>query len=424
MQISISRFSLIVFAAYLLMGSIPRFISFNGSSLPINELLLYFYFSILFFLIPNTYIRVLKNIAPIILIILSSYLYGLLLHGFDMKSLYYVLRTIFQIMIGILVGYHIYDFYKDKIKNFIDDYLNLYLIISLISIVILIFFPHAYDFYKFLENFGINFYADPQVNRLISVYLDPNLFAMIVSLPIFFIVTELFNRFRLRSMYLLIFFSICLFLTFSRSGIASFLLLFFIYSLIYFIKSVFYTKRVRINSLYLIAFISVAGFIFLSGFVILSFDQIIERLSDPISQDASGLLRLESSLIGINSILENPLFGVGYNYGYIVSEARTLVSEHAGVQSGFDSSILTIIVNFGLIPSIVLFFFIFRAIISVKTNSQDLLLYWIPLKIYLFVVAIFYSQLNNILFFQFWLIPIISLCTYMYLISINKNDFN
>lgn len=424
MKLSISSLSLIIFAAYLLMGSIPRFISFEGSSLPLNELMLYSYFSLLFFLIPNLYAKVLRNITPIILIIFSSYLYGLYLHGFDIKSLYYFLRTILQIVIGVLVGHHIYDLYKDKINIFMNDYLNLYLIISLLSIAILIFFPHAYDFYKFLENFGINFYADPQVNRLISVYLDPNLFAMIVSLPLFFTLTDLFNRFRIKMLCLLVFFSICLFLTFSRSGIVSFLLLVFIYVLLYFIKSIFYTKRVKINSLYMVALLSIVGLIMLPGFVFLFFDQIFARLSNPIIEDGSGLLRLESLLLGINSIMENPLFGVGYNYGYIVSEGRTLVSEHSGVQSGFDSSILTIIVNFGLIPSIFLFFFIIKAIKSLNTNNQDILLYWIPLKIYLFVVVIFYSQLNNILFFQFWLIPIIALCTYMYLISLNKNDSN
>ena len=424
MQLSISRLSLVIFSAYLLMGSIPRFISFDGSSLPINELVLYLYFSLLFFLIPNLYLKVLRNIAPIISIILFSYLYGLFLNGFDMKSLYYVVRTTFQIIIGVLVGYHIYDLYKDKIKIFIHDYLNLYLIISILSIVILIFFPHAYNFYKFLENFGINFYADPQVNRLISVYLDPNLFAMIISLPIFFILADLFNLFRLKLIYFIVFFSICLFLTFSRSGIASFLLLIFIYSIIYFIKSIFHTKRVKINSLYIIALMSVGGLVFLSGFVILSFDQIVERLSNSTGGGGSGLLRLESSLLAINAIFENPLFGVGYNYGYVISEERTLVSEHSGVQSGFDSSILTILVNFGLIPSIILFFFILRAITSIKTNNQDILLYWVPLKIYLFVVAIFYSQLNNILFFQFWLIPMISMWTYIHLISVNENDFN
>lgn len=148
--------------------------------------------------------------------------------------------------------------------------------------------------------------------------------------------------------------------------------------------------------------------------------RIADRFSEPVSQEGSALLRLESFLIGFDVLQNHPIFGVGYNYGVVFAESRTLVSEHEGVQVGFDSSLLTMAVNFGLVATLgflILLFRWFRRLwlaLARLSEAQSLFLLIIS---YLLVTILFSSFFNNILFYQFWLVPVVALCRYFALLA-------
>lgn len=81
-----------------------------------------------------------------------------------------------------------------------------------------------------------------------------------------------------------------------------------------------------------------------------SLDRLIERIVT-IKSDESAYARYLSFTFGINIIEKNLFFGTGYNYlaSYMLS---------IGMLSSVDSSILTIIYNFGIFLSTIIFFIV------------------------------------------------------------------
>jgi hypothetical protein len=143
-------------------------------------------------------------------------------------------------------------------------------------------------------------------------------------------------------------FIVSIFLTVSRSGIAAFIML-FMYSLLKELFIVFNNLIIKRRLLYAL---TISFLLLLLTYPIYSesLDRLIERIVT-IKSDESAYARYLSFTFGINIIEKNLFFGTGYNYlaSYMLS---------IGMLSSVDSSILTIIYNFGIFLSTIIFFIV------------------------------------------------------------------
>jgi len=138
-----------------------------------------------------------------------------------------------------------------------------------------------------------------------------------------------------------------------------------------------------------------------------------------IKNDDSAYARYLSFMFAVDITRENLIFGTGYNYlaSYMLS---------MGILSSVDSFILTIICNFGVYLSIIIFFILLILLINlyikVRTFSDVYLLSFIRyFYVYLIIIIFFSSNFNNILLYFFWITPVLFILFYLSLLSKNKN---
>ena len=133
-----------------------------------------------------------------------------------------------------------------------------------------------------------------------------------------------------------------------------------------------------------------------------------------MSTDASAQARFNSFDLGFSLFAEQPTFGVGYNYLLIYAQrARGLTS--------LDSSLQVILVNFGAVGTLFIAVLILWwgvtlwRCLSASPNADDGFAFrcFRYFLLYLLVIVIFTSQFNNVLFYQYWLFPILALATYL-----------
>jgi hypothetical protein len=420
--LSLREAVLAVFVLYLLFGAIPRFISFgNGTNtLPLTEVLLYLTCGLAFIAMPNARRYAIRASWTFCLVLIASAIVGVVLNGAQPNPLLMNIRLQTQIVVAVILGYLLWTTYQSNCRALLRAVVHLYLAVSLFSLGILLAFPDSSDLYDFLASIGIPYFADPHVWRLVSPYLDPNLFGAIILLPLLLSV-NCYLHWR-RSFYLFAsgIMTAALMLTVSRSGIGVALGVFGLISL-YQVARVVIARKVKASVLRRAGTISILAIVMGAGLWMAFGAQLMARLETPVDEEGSALMRVESFELGLAVMEQHPLFGIGYNYGIIPAAERTLVSEHQGVQVGFDSSLQTTMVNFGAVPTVLLLAWFVRWSFQTRARLRQAPKFartsFALLVLYIVVTGLITSLANNVMYYQFWLMPIISLCTYFSLFA-------
>jgi hypothetical protein len=395
-----------IFSFYIVVGNIPRiphllFFQETKGTL-ITEFLLYFVSLLRFILnLRFSYIRVSFLLFSII-IVLSSF-HGALLKGFHYSSTLYAIRLIFIILSGIQVGEVFYNQFQSSIEKLYKFISSVYFIHVLLGFVIYFVFRKSIHLWAFLESLGFLFKGDPHSGRFVSTYLDPNYFSAIALIP--FIAMYRLNHIHpsFSNQFRLIAVTLSIILAWSRSGIATFLFIitYFIYVRFLLQNTKHLKLKWAINITGLFIFVVLIFCIFRNEMGVF-FYRLIH-----LSRDESALARVSSFSSGIHIIFQHP-FGIGYNYSSLYNDFPFV-----------DSSILNTFITFGSVFSfliLILFvLYLIRFRINVKKVKQTHKEIYFASKayhIYLLFCILFASQFNNLLYYQYWLIPIISLFTY------------
>jgi len=398
-------FTLKMFALYLIFGNIFRFveISIFRDKVLISEFFIYL-LSAIAFLLSRNYVRI--YFFSFALLVFFSTGYGAFINGFSFKAFIYALRLVVMVFSGVIMGEILFRQYKFRLEDVLLFFVKTYFLCALISFIIYLAFPSSPQFWLFLQLFGINFMGDPHYGRLISSYLDPNFFGAIAVLP--FLLSWILKETSAKSIYkhIYIVFIIAILLTWSRSGIATLACL-FLYLGWEKIRSRFIVKQKNVwGFLTILALIATTIGIFFDRFRFF-FDRFLH-----MGSDKSASSRWESFTLGASLFKENPL-GLGYNYLSVV------IGESSGAYS-LDSSLLATLVNFGLflftIFSVIYCFIIVKSFYEYKKISKNNPILFRTFKfllVYLNVIIVFTSHFNNIIYYQFWLIPVIAIFTYL-----------
>lgn len=337
------------------------------------------------------YFSKLRKSHILALCIIASTLYGSMLHGLHLASVLYSFKLIAMIAAGVAIGESLFRKFGAEIEQCLGYLVRIFVVILFIGIAIFIVFPKAHYFFQFLQNYGIHFTGDPHQRRFISPFFDPNYYSAIACIPL--ILTWFLGK---RITFSLIFMSILL--SFSRSGIATAALILILMGVFHWIHQ----RRPRWGQLFL-GITLVAALAAVLAIYSNEFNYFVDRLLH-ISQDNSAHARLLTFQKGAQFFWHYPFFGVGYNY------LSQLLQNEMGILS-LDSSLLSTLVNFGLIPCLAfLLWGVYWSVNSFKQKSHPVFSW---LYIYLLICIFFTSQFNNLLYYQYWMIPMIALFTYL-----------
>jgi len=397
----ISKLAVFTFFVFIAFGNLFRFVNVSlfSDNVLASEGTIYLICAVLFFFVE---IKAAQKMLMAVLSIgvLFSCFYGSIYSGFELKAFIYALRLVCMLWSGVLLGSLFFKKFQDDINAFLAFFLKAYLAALVLGLGIYFLFPSAGQFWEFLSENNIVFHGDPHSSRFVSVYFDPNFYAAIACIP-FLISVTLFGS--TRSMKYLLYaglFGFSILLTWSRSGFATFLLVLAIYLVHklngllrgYFRRLSFFLTFVLLLSIPIIIYFNNSAFEFFT-------DRVINIL-----EDGSAFARWETFKDALSVIQEYPCWGVGYNY-LACKEVRV------------DSSILLLLASFGIIPFIAIFgslaFFLVRGLQkSFCMASGPLASAYRMFCGYLAVIVFFSSFFNNLLFYQFWLIPVLVLFTY------------
>jgi hypothetical protein len=313
-----------------------------------------------------------------------------------------------------MFGEIMFSKYNFDIKTFLDFFLKSYLIVVIIGYVIYYVFPQSISFWAFLANFGIVFNGDPHIHRFISGYLDPNYYAIIGLLPII-ISLYLFNiTLKKKYLFFALITMISVFLSGSRSGTTAM----FAYLLLSTNLVAPLVSR-KFNKSLIYVFFGVGIMLLTIPLYLENLITLFGRLFE-VSNDPSALSRLSSAQFAWEVIKKNVFLGTGYNY-------TSLFNDGIHYYPHIDSSILLIIASFGVVTSIGFALFLFNKLNKVRKkinllNDKSLKSLFLNLMIYLCISIFFSSTFNNVLLYQFWLVPIIIIFSYISRLSQESNN--
>lgn len=410
LALNTSRALLVVIALYLCLGNLPRVIPLPGFSdnLAISEFLVYV-IAPLVALSQGRLIACLKPILPLLLIIWLSFAWGTFLNGFDSKSCMYAIRLGLQLLAGTIGGDVLFRLYQHEPRRALSYFLRIYLALLAFGAAIFTLFPESTRLWAVLSRFGVTFLGDPHVYRFYSTYLDPNFYAAIAIIPVL-LALALHRMTRLaRYQVGAILFIVSILLSGSRSGIVTALLVLLALNLrkASFLWTLKVSKRAVAS-----AAAALIGLLCLSPLYLASVTRMMNRLVG-MQSDGSALQRLKSFLYGVGVFAEHPIMGVGYNY----LAFRTAVD--AGSQK-LDSSVLYIVTNFGLMMTWVLMLLFVLWLVNVSRrfslalpSQRYLVLLFKSLLVYVVICLVFAGQFNNLIFYQFWLLPIVMVLAYL-----------
>lgn len=402
---SLFRFICFFFSFYLLAGNILRFFSLGGfyDHVLISELMLYS------FCLPILFTRKIFKRSYFLgfsFVVFFSFVQGTISYGFYLKALLYGLKLVAMVGSGVVVGELLFKKFELRIKEFWRYWIRLYAFSCLLGYIIFFLFPSSTSLWIVLSRFGIFLRGDPHSSRFISLYFDPNYFCAIAVIP--FLFSWLIKREEKKGwyQYAYILFALTIVLTWSRSGIATFVMILFflcfhkIYSAFSFTR-----KNLSISGLVAIFFLVVLGF------SLNQFSYFMHRLID-FTNDVSALARLHTFQLGMDFFCKNP-WGIGYNNLAVILDQYNKLSS-------VDSSLLATLICFGgpifLGFCICYLFFCSREWFRFRAMQKDhpeLYQSFLYLFVYLQVVVFFTSWFNNILYLQFWLIPMIAIFNYL-----------
>jgi O-antigen ligase len=247
--------------------------------------------------------------------------------------------------------------------------------------LIFFLFPKAGPFFLFLDSLGIHFHGDPHVHRFISPFFDPNYYGAIACIPL--ILAWQKCRYGLVILILL-----SIVLTFSRSGIST-------CGCVVLILMLFGRGRFSCWAF--------GGLVLLLLPLIFSqeFWHLIERTLH-IGQDPSALARLGTFESAFSLFGEHPVFGTGYHY---LSKEFHLLKGRLSP----DSSVLITLVNFGLIPTLgMVIVGVWWSLSHVRKQGVIFIFH-----IYVVICILITSLFNNLLYYPYWLMPVIAMMTRM-----------
>lgn len=397
-----ARFLLALFSLFFVAGNFFRFLSFGffPSHFSCAEGALYA------LALPFYFARWRKS-QWVILVIALSGLYGVLLHGIDRSSLLYGIKTMGMIASGVMIGHALWTVFGPHLEKLLWFFLSLFGVLLALGTLIYLLFPQAELFFAFLDRFGVHFQGDPHHNRFISPLLDPNYYGTLATLPLLFLFV-LPHKNRLTQLLPLLFF-VSIVLSWSRGGIVTCLLSGSL-------TAAFLWCRGR-RAPWTVSRLCFFGLALLCLSVLLWFTQeellfFLRRLVF-LWDDPSAYARFENYTETVVFLQETPFWGVGFNY------LPKLFSEMWG-GIGIDSSLITFVTCFGLIPT--LGFFVYGAIWCLqRVRSARRLhaaaplhfdLFW-ALLIYLGVCMGFTAWFIHLWTYPYWLIPMIALFTYL-----------
>ena len=408
---SFSRIYLLIFSLYLVMGNVPRFIKLPnfGDNVLLSEVVIYGFAFVALLLHPRLLAFTVRHLLALVVLINLSFLYGVLINGFEVVALLYAVRLIAMLVTAVTAGYLLFQRFRLRLSDCLSYIIYIYLFVTIASAAIFAAFPDSSQLWALLEKSGINFMGDPHQRRLVSTYFDPNYFAVIITLPLL-ISSYLFRLTgKVRYVGYLMVFLFALLLTGSRSGIATALLLVLLIlwqSLSY----LFRNWRLR-RSMLIIAPCALLLMLVTSPIYIGSLLTTWERLGR-LDSDPSARSRFSSINLGFELFSQEPILGLGYNYLAIYAkDLRGL--------SSVDSSLQATLVNFGIIGTALILGMLVWWILQTYwrlracTNQQaDAHRFFSLFLAYVSLVILFTSLFNNVVYYQFWLIPTVTLGTY------------
>ncbi len=409
---------------YLVLGNIPRVIptSPGTDNLSLGEFGLYALTVGCLMFHRKLFVWNLKSLLPFVLFLAVSSVYGAMLNGFSVSALFYSVRLVLLFVSGLTAGYYLFSIFRRDLLNVLNYFLVTYLFVLLLGLVIYVLFPDSRELWAFLRTFGIEFFGDPHQRRFVSPYFDPNYYGAIAVLPFMLSVLAYQRVWKTRYLILAGLFAVSVVLTGSRSGVATLAAVVGIFALSATLH--LFTKRRVKRALLVVVPAALFLFTLASPVYLDALTRTWSRIA-AVSTDASAQARFNSFDLGFSLFAEQPIFGVGYNYLLIYAqESRGLTS--------LDSSLQVILVNFGavgtlFIASLVLWWGVTlwrRLSASNAANDRFTFRCVRYFLLYLTVIIIFTSQFNNVLFYQYWLFPVLALATYLMQYSSANTDAN
>lgn len=406
MRLQLSRAYLWLFCIILLCGNALRIIpiQFLFGTVNVGEVILY---SAVILIFPIYWKRLVTTpmYVSTMLIVSASLFVGLVKWGYEPTAVLYAVRLMMQVTGAALAGNALFELFACDVAAIAAATCRLYFYLTVLALIILIAFPESTALWAALGDSGVTFRGDPHSGRLVSTYFDPNFFSAIIAFPL---LLGWGFYFRTRSMRLL-FYSVVMLvadvMTFSRSGLALLVLVSFGVGLASINRRNAGTKVLEFS---ILAVVATSLTVVLALLLPDMTNRLVGRFSE-ISGDESALERLESFRIGMNLMAEEPLGGFGYNYG---SQPAVVANGH-----GIDSSIQVLFVNFGVIVSVLAIFACAVWIVNTsrvvgRGSDKDMVLSWRYLKIYFLLSVFFASNFNPLVFYVWWLMPILAAMFY------------
>jgi hypothetical protein len=203
---------------------------------------------------------------------------------------------------------------------------------------------------------------DPHLHRLVGTFFDPTFTALIY---LFFIINLYFSKIDSRGKNLLIAISyIAMALTYSRSTLLAFFITF----------SFIFLKNKSPRKIFIIGLLCFATILLLPR---------KEGEGTKLERTSSIRAKIENYQKGLNHFKKSPLIGVGYNN---IPQSRPDQNPLSHANTGYDSSLLTLLVSTGLIGFIIF-------IIATKPILKNSNLYQKSLIISLFAHSLFANSL-------------------------------
>ncbi|SDS06586.1 O-Antigen ligase [Halopseudomonas litoralis] len=401
-----SAFLLLVFL-FVVLGNLPRFVPIAGTFGNLNASELVIYLCAAPILIKN-FKRVITSRAVLFLLSINSFSLGVGIYHYGLvtESMFYNIRLSAMILSGFAAGVALHWIFRDDITRMTKAFVITYGAATLFSFILLIIYPDSTVLWLKLEQMGINFTGDPHQFRLVSTYLDPNFFGTIIVLPLL-MATLVIQRSGYLAVFLMM--VVALLFSFSRSGISLALLAF---------GCVFGLKMLSTVTQYQSKRIGIAPshvyFLLLSPFLVLALVYVFESQVDRVVErfvttrdDSSALSRLKAFDTGMDLIAQHPLLGHGYNFAIGHLKGGTKV----------DSSLQMVIMSYGLIGTLVILLAasLWAWVISSKlrqlSSPQPSQLFR-KLVIYIVLTLLWAGHFNQIVFYPFWLLPVLALFFY------------
>jgi O-antigen ligase len=407
-------------AAYLVLGNVPRFIAVPGfgDNLLVTEGLVYAAVGACALLRPTS-LRFALRLAPVYLLILASFLYGCLVHGFEVKPMLYAARLILLVFSATVAGFFLAERHGADADGAYAYLVRIYVLAAALGFAIYVAFPDSTVLWALLAGFNIEFHGDPHQHRLVSTYFDPNYYAAIACLPLLLCAFLYAARRETRWAAAALVLALSIVLTGSRSGIATMIAT---VGIVVFTQTlrVLRTTTVRWSTLALLPATAIA-LVVASPVYADALATTWDRLAG-MANDASALTRIASVQFGMEVLAERPLLGLGYNY------LAGLTQESRGLSS-VDSSVQATLIHFGVIPTALLVLLLTGWAVGVGTRLGARpgigarlgaeYRQWIA---YVVLIVAFTSHFNNVLYYQFWLFPTAMLGAYVVRLSHGRRD--